>query len=271
MERLSTYSGQLQAMILLYLPRVVMAIVVLVVGWWVIRQVSHLASRAMASLDTSLRGFLSSMVAVVLKVLLLISVAGMVGLQTTSFVAVLGAAGLAVGLALQGTLANFAGGVLILMFKPFEPGDLVETQGKTGVVKAIQIFNTILTTPQGGTIILPNGALSNSILVNKTTENQVLVEILLDVDGQTNLTELRDLTLPLLAGYPQVLPSPAPSLSIAALIPAGMTVAFRAYTLPQDNLAAYAALIEQLQSVLLLHHIEAPAKKRKKENKAAGE
>lgn len=263
MERLSTYSEQLQAMILLYLPRVVMAVVVLIVGWWVIRQVSHLASRAMARLDMSLRGFLTSMVTVVLKVLLLISVAGMVGLQTTSFVAVLGAAGLAVGLALQGTLANFAGGVLILMFKPFELGDLVETQGKTGVVKAIYIFNTILTTPQGGTIILPNGALSNSILVNKTTENLVLVEILLDVDGQTNLAGLRALTLPLLAGHPQVLPNPAPSLSIVALVPTGMTLAFHAYTLPQDNAAVYATLIEQLQRVLL-HYVGTPGQEAKK-------
>ena len=147
MERFSTYSGQLQALIILYLPRVVMALVVLVVGWWVISQVSRLASRAMSRLDMSLRGFLTSMISVVLKVLLVISVAGIVGLQTTSFVAVLGAAGLAVGLALQGTLANFAGGVLILMFKPFEPGDLIESQGKVGVVKSIQIFNTILSTP----------------------------------------------------------------------------------------------------------------------------
>ena len=269
MERLSSYSEQLQALILLYLPRVVMAVAVLVIGWWIIRQVSRLASRAMASLDVSLRGFLASMVSVVLKVLLLISVAGMVGLQTTSFVAVLGAAGLAVGLALQGTLANFAGGVLILMFKPFEPGDLVVTQGQTGVVKAIHIFNTILTTPQGDTIILPNGALSNSILVNKTAENQVLVEVLLDVAAQTNLTELRVLALPLLAGHPQVLPNPAPSLGIVALVAGGMTIAFRAYTLPQDNAAVYGTLIEQLQGVLLQHHIEAPVKKPKKEKKAA--
>ena len=179
MERLSTYSEQLKTMIILYLPRVALALVVLVVGWWVISQVSQLASRAMGRLDVSLRGFLTSMISVVLKVLLVISVAGMVGLQTTSFVAVLGAAGLAVGLALQGTLANFAGGVLILMFKPFEPGDLIVTQGQTGVVKAIHIFHTILGTPQGDTIILPNGALSNSILVNKTVENRVLVEVLM--------------------------------------------------------------------------------------------
>ncbi len=268
MERFSTYSEQLRVLVLLYLPRVAMALVVLVVGFWVIRLVSQLASRAMARLDVSLRGFLTSLVSVVLKVLLVISVAGMVGLQTTSFVAVLGAAGLAVGLALQGTLANFAGGVLILMFKPFAPGDVIESQGKTGVVKAIHIFDTILSTPQGDTIIMPNGALSNNILVNKTTENKVLVEVLLDVDGQTNLNELRALVLPLLTGYPQVLAEPAPSVGVAALVPGGMSVACRAYTLPSDNAAAYGTLIEQIQGALLRHGVQAPSKK-KKEKKAA--
>lgn len=263
MERLSTYTEQLRTMILLYLPRVVMALAVLVVGFWIIRQVSRLASRAMSSLDVSLRGFLASMVSVVLKVLLVISVAGMVGLQTTSFVAVLGAAGLAVGLALQGTLANFAGGVLILMFKPFEPGDVIESQGKTGVVKAIQIFNTILNTPQGDTIILPNGALSNNILVNKTADNKALVEVLVDVDGHTNLDELRALVLPLLAAYPRALKEPAPSMGIVALVPGGMSVACRAYTLPGDSVAAYGTLIEQIQTTLLRHGIQAPAKKKK--------
>ena len=184
----------------------------------------------------------------------------MVGLQTTSFVAVLGAAGLAVGLALQGTLANFAGGVLILMFKPFEPGDLIESQGKVGVVKSIQIFNTILSTPQGDTIILPNGALSNNILVNKTTENKVLVEMRVDVEGQTNLDELRTLTVPLMMANSHVLQDPAPSVGIVALVPGGMTVAFRAYTLPNDNAAVYGTLIEQIQGALLSQHIQAPAK-----------
>ncbi|MEJ7665749.1 MAG: mechanosensitive ion channel domain-containing protein [Hymenobacter sp.] len=253
----------------MYLPRVAMALVVLVVGFWAIRLVSQVASRAMSRFDVSLRGFLTSMVSVVLKVLLIISVAGMIGLQTTSFVAVLGAAGLAVGLALQGTLANFAGGVLILMFKPFAPGDVIESQGKTGVVKAIHIFDTILSTPQGDTIILPNGALSNNILVNKTTENRVLVEILLDVDGQTNLDDLRALILPLFTGHAQVLPDPAPSLSIVALVPGGMTIACRAYTLPGDNAAVHGALIEQIQGVLLRHAIQAPAKQKKKNNKVA--
>lgn len=265
MDRLSTYSQQLQAMFLLYLPRVAMALAMLVIGWWIIKKVSQLASHAMSRLDVSLRGFLTSLVSVVLKVLLVISVAGMVGLQTTSFVAILGAAGLAVGLALQGTLANFAGGVLILMFKPFEPGDLIESQGKVGVVKHIQIFNTILSTPQGDTIILPNGALSNNILVNKTAENKVLVEMLMDVDGKTNLDEIRNLTVPLMLQDPRVLRDPAPAVGIVALVPGGMTVAFRAYTLPNDNGPAYGTLIEQIQSVLLSHNIQAPEKKKKKE------
>lgn len=264
MERLENYAEPVKAMFLLYLPRIGAALLALVVGWWIIGWVSRIASRTMLRLDPSLREFLTSMVSIVLKVLLVISVAGMVGFQTTSFVAMLGAAGLAVGLALQGTLANFAGGVLILMFKPFAVGDLIESQGKVGVVKAIQLFNTILTTPQGDTIILPNGTTSNSILVNKSTERQVLVEMLVDVDSKTDLEELRRLAVPVLAADPRVLTAPAPSVGIAALVPGGMTVAVRAYTLPGDNVPAYGSLIEQLHGVLTSHHIEPPAKKKKK-------
>ena len=122
----------------------------------------------------------------------------MVGFKTTSFVAILGATGLVVGLALQGTLANFAGGGLILLFKPYVVGNIIESQGKSGEVREIQIFNTILVTPQGNTIILPNGATSNNVIVNKTVQNKVIVEIMADLDGRTDPDSLRVWTVPLL-------------------------------------------------------------------------
>lgn len=136
------------------LPR----LAVLMVGWWIMGWASRLVAVAIERLDVLLRSFLTSLFSITFKVLLLISVAGMVGLQATSFVAILGAADMAAGLALQGTLANLMGGVLVLAFKPFVVGDAIEAQGKSGVVQAIQIFNTLLSTPHGDTIILPNGA-----------------------------------------------------------------------------------------------------------------
>ena len=249
-SRLTTYAGQLESLVVLYLPRLVMALVVLVVGWWLISWASRLVAVAAERLDVSLRSFLTSMFSIVLKVLLLISVAGLVGLETTSFVAILGAAGLAVGLALQGTLANFAGGVLILIFKPFAVGDSIEAQGKSGVVQAIQIFNTLLLTPQGDTVILPNGATSNSVIINKSTERHVLVEIPVELDAGADVAALRAQAVPLMLADAQVLRDPAPQVSVVSIKPGGLTVAFRAYTLPGHADAAFNRLIEQLQRVV---------------------
>jgi small conductance mechanosensitive channel len=174
----------------------------------------------------------------------------MAGFETTSFVAILGAAGLAVGLALQGTLANFAGGVLILIFKPFTVGDVIESQGKSGTVQAIQIFNTLLLTPQGDTVILPNGATSNGVIVNKAHPQRALVEIQLELPSTTDLDTLRQQALPLLGQDEQALPEPAPQITLASLKPgATMMVAFRAYTLPGQEDALRNRLMEKLQQL----------------------
>lgn len=249
-SRLTTYAEQLEALVVLYLPRVATAVVLLVVGWWVIGWASRLVAEATGRLDVSLRSFLTSLFSIALKVLLLVSVAGMMGVQTTSFVAILGAAGLAVGLALQGTLANFAGGVLILAFKPFAVGDSIEAQGKSGVVQAIQIFNTLLLTPHGDTVILPNGATSNSVIVNKSTEKHVLVEIQVDVAASTDVAALRAKALPVLQADPQVLAAPAPAVDVVAIKADATTVAFRAHTLPGQDGDAINRLLEQLQPVV---------------------
>ena len=258
MNQATTYAQQFQALVVLYLPRILMAVVALMVGWWLIGWASRFIMAATTRLDISLRSFLTSLVNIVLKVLLLITVAGMIGFETTSFVAILGAAGLAVGLALQGTLANFAGGVLILIFKPYVVGDTIESQGKVGEVREIQIFNTILVTPQGDTIILPNGATSNNVIVNKTAQNKALVEVLAEVENSTSLDELRSWAVPLLQADEQVLRDPAPQVVVIALKPGGMTVAFRAYTLAGQNLPAQARITEELQRALVREGVNSP-------------
>ena len=242
------YVERLRALAAVYLPRLVAAVVLLVVGWWVISWLSRLVAEATSRLDVSLSSFLTSMFSILLKVLLLISAAGMVGFQTTSFVAIVGAAGLAVGLALQGTLANFAGGVLILVFKPFTVGDVIESQGKSGTVQAIQIFNTILLTSLGDTVILPNGATSNGVLVNKAHPQRALVEMPLDLPATTDLDALRQQALPLLQALPNVLPTPQPQVSITTLTPgASMTLTFQAHTTPGKEDAVRKAMLETLQ------------------------
>jgi small conductance mechanosensitive channel len=245
---LNFYLDRLQDLAVLYLPRLLSAIVVLVIGWWIISWVSRLVATATSRLDVSLSSFLTSLFNIALKVLLLISAAGMVGFETTSFVAILGAAGLAVGLALQGTLANFAGGVLLLIFKPFTVGDVITSQGNTGTVQAIQIFNTVLLTSQGDTVILPNGSTSNGVIINKAHPKRALVEIQLELPADTSIDALRQRALPLLQQEEQTLDAPAPQISIVSLKPGGsLTVAFRAYTNPGLEETERNQLMDKLQ------------------------
>ena len=168
MSGLQNYTDKAIEQLMIYLPRLVLAVVTLIIGLWIIKLLVMALSRSMArsKTDESLQRFITSLARIALKVMLLLSFASTIGIQMISFVAVLGAAGLAVGLALQGSLANFAGGVLILLFKPFKIGDFVEAQGHTGTVNEIQIFNTVLKTPDNKTIIIPNGSLSNGSITN---------------------------------------------------------------------------------------------------------
>ncbi|MDX2430041.1 MAG: mechanosensitive ion channel [Bacteroides sp.] len=168
MEKLQPILEKMSALFIKYGMQFVLAIVVLIVGLIVIKWIVKAMVRLMkkGNVNESLIPFLKSMANILLKVMLVISVMSMVGIQMTSFIAVLGAAGLAVGLALQGTLQNFAGGVMILLFKPYEVGDFIEAQGFMGSVKEIQIFTTILTTPDNRKVIIPNSPLATGSITN---------------------------------------------------------------------------------------------------------
>jgi len=168
MGNINQISNYLLEMAIKYGPTLVLAILVFVIGLVLIKRITKVTHKQMvkSKMDTSLVPFLTSIIDSLLKILLVISVATMLGLEMTSFVALLGAAGLAVGLALQGSLSNFAGGILILILKPFKVGDFIEGGGAGGTVREIQIFYTYLTTPQGQEIMVPNGTLSNNNIVN---------------------------------------------------------------------------------------------------------
>ena len=165
--------------ITLYGGQIILALGLLIAGWWTISRLSKwIAKHFQASLpDETLAKFLSSAFEVVLKTLLIISVAGVVGIETTSFVAILGAAGLAVGLALQGSLSNFAGGVMILLFRPIQVGEYVEAQGLEGTVDDIGIFVTTLKTFDERIVIVPNGPLANGTIINHTRSDSRAVEV----------------------------------------------------------------------------------------------
>lgn len=170
----SLFYGYLEifgAMVIQYVPRVILALITLWVGFFFVRVVIRGMDRAMGyqRLDRTLTEFLKSFVSIILKILVVVTVATMIGVQMSSFIALIGAAGLAVGLSLQGSLSNFAGGILILTFKPFKAGDEIEVLGHKGVVARIEIFYTIMHKGDG-TAIIPNGALSNGVIVNHSKE-----------------------------------------------------------------------------------------------------
>jgi small conductance mechanosensitive channel len=168
MEKYQQVIDNLYTLVAKYGIKLVMAIAVLIIGLIVIKWITKTMVKLMKKRDMneSLIPFLKSMANILLKVMLIISVMGMVGIQMTSFIAVLGAAGLAVGLALQGTLQNFAGGVMILLFKPYEVGHYIEAQGYMGTVKEIQIFTTVLNTPDNRKVIIPNSPLATGSITN---------------------------------------------------------------------------------------------------------
>ncbi len=169
---MESYLDEGVKLLVLYVPKFVGAILALLIGFYIIKVITNTLKKMMkkSKLDVSLHSFLATLVNILLKIGLVISVMGMVGIEMTSFIAILGAAGLAIGMALSGTLQNFAGGVMILLFKPFKVGDFIEAQGYKGVVKEIQIFNTILVALDNRVIIIPNSPLSSNSMVNYSAE-----------------------------------------------------------------------------------------------------
>ncbi|WP_236213835.1 mechanosensitive ion channel family protein [Metapseudomonas otitidis] len=243
--------------ILEYSGKVALALVTLLVGWWLINLLTNRVSAllSMRRVDLTLHRFISNLANIALKVLLLVSVASMIGIETTSFIAAIGAAGLAIGLALQGSLANFAGGVLILFFRPFKVGDFIEAQGISGTVDSIQIFHTVLRTGDNRTVIVPNGALSNGIITNTSSQptRQVMYEV--KVDYASDLAKAREALLAL-ASDPRVLPDPAPVVVVAALTDTAINLSLRLWTAAGDYGAVIFMLNEQVRDRLRAAGVE---------------
>lgn len=193
-NNLKKFAEQGIEMTMLYLPKLLLALVTLLVGFWVISKLATGLEKilSMRQVESTLQRFLSTMFSGALKVMLIISVASMIGIETTSFIAMLGAAGLAIGLALQGSLSNFAGGVLILFFKPFKLGDVIEAQGFVGVIREIQIFNTIITTLDNERVIIPNGVLSNGPIKNLFAEPNRRVDMTFGISYDDDILHAKE-------------------------------------------------------------------------------
>jgi small conductance mechanosensitive channel len=259
-SQVTTYTSRFMDWLYVFGPKLIGAIIFFIVGLYIVNFISKVVSKGLnkRGIDVSLQTFLGSLVSGGLKVLLLISVAGMLGIQTTSFIAVVGALGLAVGLALQGSLANFAGGVLILVFKPFKIGDLIESNGQTGVVNEIQIFNTILLTAENKTVILANGAVSNSTIVNYSRHGNLRVDITMAVDPGTDVSKAKSVALDVLNKHEFVLENPAPSVNVLKVGDGMVTLAIRPFATPAHYWDVFFSVQEQIRTAFAENKIEGP-------------
>lgn len=260
MDILENYSEKAIELLMAYAPKFVLAIITLIIGLWVIRVLVNLTLKTLekTKTDKTLIPFVISLISWTFKLLLFISVASMIGIATTSFIAVLGAAGLAVGLALQGSLANFAGGVLILIFKPYGVGDLVEAQGHLGVVKEVQIFNTVLLTPNNKQVIVPNGAMSNGSITNYSAEGELRVDLVIGIAYGSDVSKAKSLLLKMLSEDPRVLNEPAPLVAVSELADSSVNLVVRPWCEFNDYWAVYFETLEKAQALLEKNGISIP-------------
>lgn len=259
-EQLQTLSTKAYELGIEYAPKLALAIITLLIGLWIISGITKLVRLSMerSKVDPTLIPFMSSIISWVLKVLLFISVASMIGIATTSFVAVLGAAGLAIGLALQGSLANFAGGVLVMVFKPYKVGDLIESQGHLGVVKEVQIFNTILVAPQNKRVIIPNGATSNGSIVNYTAEGLIRVDLTVGVSYDADIDKTKTILMDVMLANSLVLKDPEPFVGLLEMADSSVNFAVRPHCLPKDYWDVYFSVNEAVKKALDANGITIP-------------
>ncbi|MEC7814663.1 MAG: mechanosensitive ion channel domain-containing protein [Pseudomonadota bacterium] len=238
---------QAVALTMAYAPKVVLAIVTLIVGLWLINRFVGVLDNKLGKKDPTLNKFLCGLIGAILKILLLVSVASMVGIATTSFVAIIGAAGLAVGLALQGSLANFAGGVLILIFKPFKVGDTIEAQGFLGAVREITILYTIIDTFDNRRIVVPNGSLSNASLVNVSYYDTRRCDMTFGIGYGDDIDKAKAVIKRCLDSDERVLPEPAPRISVGSLGDNSVNIIVRPWTKTDDLWPVYWDMHEKIK------------------------
>ena len=244
----TTIIEKIYEIVMTYGPRLIGAIIVLIVGLFLISIIRGTLKRRFEkrNMEPSLRKFLQSMVSILLKIMLFIAVAGMLGVEMTSFIAILGALGFAIGMALSGTLQNFAGGVMLLLFKPFKTGDYIEAQGYAGTVNEIQLFNTILKTPDNRTIIIPNGGLSTNSMVNYSTESRRRVDFVFGIGYGDDVDKARKVLGKLINDDSRILKDPEPFIVVSELADSSVNLVVRVWAEAADYWGIHFDLIENV-------------------------
>ena len=257
-DKVAGYWDKVVDGIITYGPGLLMAVVVLYVGLKVIAKVTRVAGVAMekAGISKNILPFLTSIIGVAMKVMLFFSVAGMVGIDTASFVAVLAAAGFAVGLALQGSLSNFAAGIIVLLFKPYKVGQWIEVSEKFGQVEEIQIFNTIMVTPGKKTLIIPNGQIVDNIVTNYSKKGYIRMELQVTMPYAESFPKVRQIIIDALEPIPGILREPALEVGIESYDSHSIVVGVRPYVKPDDYWEVTFASYENIKNAFHQHGIK---------------
>ncbi len=254
------YLDQLIEMAISYGPNLILALVTFIIGSWVISGIIKGLGNTMQKreMDPSLTPFFKSLLNITLRIMLIISVLSMVGIEMTSFVAILGAAGLAIGLSMQGTLQNFAGGVMILLFKPFKVGQFIDGGGYMGTVKEIRIFNTIMTTPDNKRIIIPNGSLSGSSLTNFSAEETRRVDWTFGIAYGDDYDKAKALLLSWIEADPRALKDPEPFIALSELADSSVNIVVRVWVNPADYWGLFFDMNEKVYKEFGDHGLNIP-------------
>jgi small conductance mechanosensitive channel len=255
---------KIKNMALDYAPKVIGAILIYIIGQWIIGRINNVSRAVLTKrkFDLSLQKFILSLLKTSLSIMLFLAIAGILGVNITGFAAILAGAGLAIGAALNGSLGNLAGGVMIMIFKPYKVGDLIEAQGMVGVVTEIGIFNTTLLSPENKTVILPNGALSTGVITNFHTHGNLRVDLTMAVALDVDVEKARSVAIAAMLQHPKVLQTPTPEVSVLKVADGMTSLAIRPYTVPADYWDVYFGVQERVKKAFDANGIAGPIPKR---------
>ncbi len=259
-SKASVYTDKFINMAIDYAPSLIGAILAYVIGSWIINMLSKGMSKIMSArhLDPTLQSFLLSLFKAVMLIMLIISVIGMLGVNTTSFAALIAGAGLAIGGAMNGSLGNLAGGVMLMFFRPFKKGDLIEAQGAIGDVQEIGMLNTTIISPDKKTVIIPNGPLSTGIITNYTTNGFLRVDLVMAIAPDMEIEKARKVATEAMLTLEQVLREPAPEVSVLKVGDGMTTLAIRPYCAQADYWIVYFGVQELVKNAFDKAGIAAP-------------
>jgi small conductance mechanosensitive channel len=248
-SKMSAVVEQVEVLGAEYGLKIISAILILIVGMWVAKRVKSFVVKLMEkrNVDPTLISFSSSLLLIALQIFVIVAALEKLNIKTTSFVAILGAAGLAVGLALQGSLSNFASGVLMIIFKPFKLGDFVEAGGATGAVADINIFTTVINTPDNKKTIVPNSSVMGGNIINYSANDTRRVDLSAGISYSDDIDKARSAINAVLAEIPEILETPAPDILVSEMADSSVNFAVRPWCKPADYWAVYFGVTEAIK------------------------